>query len=127
MSIADTCLHKLVQLWVKHRQQLQGVSHHELLFGAEKVVVSLDPNQIRVDEIELGILGTGYAIKQVRLHEEERVAPMTELSGQACGSFTEPRDAGVARAMMDKGSRGAAKQPLNSLRFWFVAVISSLV
>lgn len=116
-----------MQLWVKHRQQLQGVFHHELLFGAEKVVVAFDPNQIRVDEIELAIRGTGYAIKQVRFHEEESVAPMIELSGQACGSSTEPRDAGVARAMMDKGSRGAAKQPWNSLRFWFVAVISSFV
>lgn len=70
-----------MQLWVKHRQQLQGVFHHELLFGAEKVVVAFDPNQIRVDEIELAIWGTGYD-QTVRLHVEERVAPMTELRFQ---------------------------------------------
>lgn len=108
-------------------KRLQGITHHDFLFGPEKAVVSFDSSQVTLRELEYAIHSAGYRVTNSRILKSK--FPTTD-SGATCPDVNCGCALPVSNAEnVTEKVRVSTKRktPWNSIRFWLVTVISVVV
>lgn len=109
-------------------KQLEGISHYDLLFGAEKAIVSFDSSKTTTKDIERAIRGRGYHVKETKTISET-VSVVSGFCSDGTCTTCSPIPITHATGTSQIGGKFAsmAKGSWNSIRFWFVAVIALVV